>query len=189
MTVYTSAQINQLASLSTTEILAHFQVPVSIQVVRSERTNTPIIVFHSTSGILCNVLAKKHSNLLAVMQPGWNPWIGSAARDKEGEYFSTIALKGVKPSTLRAWVAKATAAGFVVDDQVLQPTIHAEVTSEATTTVAAEVVTEIPSDARPVTHKPFGLPGKQATVKELRQVLRAQGKCTSGNKAALLARL
>lgn len=186
MTVYTQNQINQLASLSTTEILARFQVPVVIQVVRSERTNTPCIVFHSDSGILCNVLARKHSQLLAVMQPGWNPWVGNAARDKEGQFFSTVALKGLRPSTLQAWVAKATAAGFVIDDQVLSPTIRAEVTTE---TVVTEVVTEIPSDARPVAHKPFGLPGKVASVKDLKKVLRAQGKSTAGNKAALLARL
>jgi hypothetical protein len=195
MSVYTQVQINQLASLSTTEILARFQVPVSIQVVRSERTNTPIIVFHSTSGILCNVLARKHSNLLAVMQPDWTPWVGNAAKDKEGEYFSTIALKGLKPSTLRAWVSKARSAGFIVDDQVLSPTIRAEVTSEATTTVAAEVVEAIPVEARPVAApvypqlNPIQARVMSLTVKEMKQYLKDIGEKTSGNKAVLRERV
>ena len=182
MTVYTSAQINSLSAQSTSAILAHFGTPVTIQVVRSEKTNTPCIVFHADSGLLCTVLAIKHANDLAKMQPDWQPMSLKASKDKEGQYFSVIPLKGLRPSTLRSWLTKGRNAGFVIDDQVLCPAVHAEV-------VSTEVVESIPTTARPVAHKPFGLPGKVATVKELRQVLRAQGKCTSGNKAALLARL
>ena len=194
---------DQIISMSTAQILNHYGAGVEITVTRSERTNTPIIIFRSLNAGVCTALATKHCAVLAKMQADWHPWKGNAAKERNTQtYFSTIALKGLRPSTLRRWVDAARAQGFVVDDQVsVVPTVKGEVVSKVDTALAplealaaeygeVEVVGSIPVEARPVvTHKPFGLPGKQATVKELRQVLRAQGKSTKGNKTALLARL
>ena len=184
---------NQIVSMSTAAILNHFGSSVELAVTRSERTNTPIITFRSLNAGVCTALATKHCAVLAKMQADWRPWKGNAAKERNSEtYFSTIALKGLRPSTLRRWVDAARQQGFVVDDQVsVVPAVKSEIPNpwESTEVVVTEVVTEIPQSARPIAHKPFGLPGKVASVKDLKKALRAQGKDTRGNKAALLARL
>lgn len=200
---------NQIISMSTAAILNHFGASVEIAVTRSERSNTPIITFRSLNAGVCTALATKHCAVLAKMQADWKPWKGNAAKERNAStYFSTIALKGLRPSTLRKWVQTARAQGFVVDDQVsVVPTVSAEVVSPV------DVVTEIPTEAIPVEAIPVTEEATEVTevtpppaptypalnpiqarvmsltVKEMKQYLKDIGEKVSGNKSVLRERV
>ena len=180
----------QIINSSTGALISHYGYSVEIEVKRSSHNRIPCIVFRSVSKGLVNALATHHAAKLSKMCPTWKPWTSGVRYDKttEGLAYTVISLKGLTPKVLRAWLDAATTRGFkvTVEDGILPPVKETTESTEST----VEVVESIPTKARAVaTHKPFGLPGKVATCAELRKVLRAQGKDTRGNKAALLARL
>lgn len=203
----------QIISGSTTSLISHYGHSVEIEIKRSNYNRIPCIVFRSMSKGLVSALAAHHVAKLSRMAPTWKPWTSGVRYDKttDGLAYTVISLKGLTPKVLREWVNAATSRGFVVNleegilPQVQQPQTEleevieklqqlVEIANEADVweqPIETEVVEEIPMSAKQVvtTHKPFGLPGKVATNAELKAVLRAQGKDTRGNKAALLARL
>lgn len=190
---------DQIISMSTAQLLNHYGASVEITVTRSERTNTPIITFRSLSAGVCTALATKHCAVLARMQQGWNPWKGNAAKERNAQtYFSTIALKGLRPSTLRRWVEVARAQGFVVDDQVsVVPTVQAEV-SVIDKPVEVVVVDITPDEARVIYQidgvsypalNPIQARIQSLTTKEMKDYLRSIGEKVSGNKATLRERV
>lgn len=192
---YLTAQ--QIASMSTSELVTHYGVGFSIEICRSIHNDVPMIVFRSTSRGLVTVLGTHHANKLSKMQPAWKPWTSGSRADKttSGYFYNVISLKGLRSSTLRRWVDAALSLNFAIsiDDGILPqatPTITVDDSDVWEQPIGVEVVDTIPAGTRAVVaHKPFGLPGRVATCDELRKVLRAQGKLTTGNKAALLARL
>lgn len=185
----------QIKSMSSAELANHYGVGFSIDISRSCQTNTPMIVFRSTSRGLVTVLGTHHAHKLCQMQPGWKPWTSGPRADKsvDGYYYCVISLKGLRPSTLRRWVDKALDLGFVmsIEDGILsQPTTAAESTVEVVESIPEEakvIVTPAPTQYIPL--NPIQARVMSMTAKEMKAYLREIGEKTSGNKKQLQERV
>jgi hypothetical protein len=214
MSYLTSAQIR---SMTTADLALHYGAGFTIEVARSVHNDIPCIIFRSISRGLVAALGTHHAHKLQKMQSTWKQWTSGARADKlsDGLFYNVISLKGLRPSTLKAWIAAAQGKGFVVNiadnvfwskravTDIQATTVVAETTTdiweESTATVATEVVDCIPVEAT-VIHQINGKPAypqlnpiqarvMSLTTKEMKDYLRANGEKVGGSKAVLRDRV